>query len=136
VRTLPIDNRYWCVFGLGWPEESQSLGLVCEINIPFKGINRRVAGVFARDETGRLALLHSGKVGGGRPGIGKEAFLEFYKDGRRVSVRWPDGQETRHLWLGWLDDPDLLRQIAAFVRLVERFKQQVAGSGSELSGER
>jgi hypothetical protein len=128
VCTRPIENRYWCAFGTREPVEGQSLSIVCEINIPFEGINRRVAGVFARDEGGRVCLLHSGKVGGGKAGVGKETFLEYFNEGRRVMVRWPDGQETRPILLGWLGDGDLLERIAEFVRLVERFKGQVGSA--------
>ena len=63
-------GRYW--FGLGTtdPHTARMVGLTCEINPPMEGINRRCAGLFARDADGAVYLTHSGKVGGGRRGIG------------------------------------------------------------------
>jgi hypothetical protein len=102
VCTRPIENRYWCTFGTGEPAEGVSLSIVCEVNIPIEGINRRVAGAFARDEAGLVCLLHGGKVGGGKARVGKETFLEYFTDGRRVPVRWHDGQETiTCCWVSW-----------------------------------
>jgi hypothetical protein len=103
------------------------VGLVCEVNSPFEGANRRVAGVFVRDSSGTLYLAHSGRVGGGRRGIGKEAFRAFFTDGDVREVQWPSGTVTETLVVGRLDDDRLPASVARFVRTVERFKQAVVG---------
>ena len=117
------ENRYWCAFGIEDATQEQYLNIACEINIPYSGVNRRIAGLFVRDSTGKIYLTHSGKVGGGRSGIGKIEFLNFYHGDQFATVVWDDGSETETILIGQLDSRDLLRQVAYFVHEVDRFKQ-------------
>lgn len=117
-------NRYWCCFGTRHPSSPGNLSITCEINIPYQGINRRVAGVFAQARDGHFYLTHSGKVAGGRSGIGKEAFVTFYGNSDNWdTVYWPDGKETETILIGRLNGRHLLSHIAHFVRKVESFKK-------------
>lgn len=60
----------------GLLRDSPSLDITVEINTVYEGRNDRIAGFFARDSnTGSIYLMHSGRVGGGTKGVGKEAFL-------------------------------------------------------------
>lgn len=71
-----INPRRLNWFGL--VSDSQSLDISVEINTVYEGRNDRIAGFFARDsETGSIYLMHSGRVGGGTEGVGKEAFLAW-----------------------------------------------------------
>src|SRR5258706_8626207 len=85
LRPESIKNRYWCAFGVDDPYPASLLSITCEINPPKEGIDRRCAGLFVRDESGEVFLAHSGKVGGGRAGIGKGAFLENWGNDGVVS---------------------------------------------------
>src|SRR5436309_1681201 len=73
-----IVTRYWCAFGVDDPYPASLLSITCEINPPKIGIDRRCAGLFVKDERRNIFLAHSGKVGGGRAGIGKTAFLNHW----------------------------------------------------------
>lgn len=116
------ETRYWCCFGTVDPEDQTMLSITVEINSPYKGVNRRIGGVFVRDEEGRVYVAHSGKVGGGRPGIGKEAFWEFYGGEQVETVEWPDGKESKVIVLGRVDGERLPAHVARFVQDVARFK--------------
>lgn len=120
-----LGNRYKLWFGCDDPADHKRLRLRCEINPPKKGIDRRCGGVFAKDTWGNIYLMHSGKVGGGGKGVGKNAFVEFYAHGRLESVIWPDGRQTDQFLLAPVLDPDLIGSIAKFVHKVDEFKQQV-----------
>lgn len=122
----PVDNRYWCSFGTSDPTSATMLAITCEINPPYEGINRQCAGAFARDESGQIYLTHSGKIGGGRQGIGKSTFLAAYRGDNRETLIWPDGMETTSIVIGRVDSARLLRQVAHFVHEVERFKGSVS----------
>jgi len=114
-------NRYWNAFGLGNPRDvSGTLSIVVEINSPLSGINRRVAGAFARDSDDELYLVHRGKLGGGRKGIGKTAFMATYHGA--VFTIADGGLTSNAIVLGRLGQPDFQASVASFVSQVDRFK--------------
>jgi hypothetical protein len=104
------------------------MNIVCEINPPKASIDRRCAGLFVRDADGVIYVTHSGKIGGGRKGIGKSAFLSNYR-GARETVGWPDGSDSEVIVIGRIDGARLAAQVADFIREVQRFKASVAGGG-------
>lgn len=54
------------------------LQISVEINTPFEGSNSAIAGFFARDnQTGSIYLFHTGRVGGGKKGVSRDAFLAW-----------------------------------------------------------
>ena len=116
------ENRYWNAFGTKEPKwnTEYSHNITCEINPPVKGINRTIAGVFARDSNGKIYLLHRGKIGGGRKGIGK---TKFWKEFRGVWQEVKDGEIVSRLALvAAFDSSRFARQVANFVHEVERIK--------------
>ena len=116
------QNRYWNAFGFGDPREAKgTLSIVVEINPPFRGSNRRVAGAFATDSRGGLYLLHRGKIGGGRAGVGMHAFIQRYRGALHEVAE--AGGSTEFVVLGRLGDPILARSVQAFVAEVSRFKE-------------
>lgn len=58
--------------------KDQNLHISVEINTAYEGENRELAGLFARDtDTGIVYLMHSGRLGGGKKGVGKWSFLAW-----------------------------------------------------------
>ena len=59
LETSGGGNRSWNCFGTSQtaPSPGKPLAISCEINIPHEGMNRRIAGVFARDALTRLKRL-------------------------------------------------------------------------------
>jgi len=117
----PFSPRYWNAFGFQ-AEEKGSLHITAEINFAHEGINNHIGGLFAKDaKTEKYFVLHRGRVGGGRPGVGKEAFKNFY-DGEFVEVE--QNQDFRETMLvASVDDPfDAVRQ---FVERVKNFKAAI-----------
>jgi hypothetical protein len=122
------QNRYWLCFGTTNPEAARSLEITLEMNTVREGINRRIAGAFATDLEGRTFLTHSGKVGGGRTGIGKTNFLNFYTGDNVDTLLWPDGMATDVIVIGHIESPHFPAQVAYFVHEVARFKAAIAHS--------
>jgi hypothetical protein len=119
-------RQYHCnSFGIGDFTQHPTVVAACEINFPPGGVNRRIAGAFARNSDGLLHVLHSGKIGGGRKGIGKSSFKTSYK-GRWVSAL-RGGKEESFVLIGKMASPDFIKHLAEFVRAVRDFKQSVAG---------
>jgi len=130
---IGAENRYWCTFGVEDVPQESYLNITCEINMPYSGVNRKVAGLFVRDPAGKIYITHSGKVGGGRRGIGKSEFWNFYRGDQVVTIVWADGHETEAILIGRLDDSNLTAQVAYFVHEVDRFKTAaIAGGGQYL----
>jgi 5-methylcytosine-specific restriction protein A len=124
--------RYWNAFGLASSlQQERSNDITVEVNSPLEGVNRRIAGLFARSTNGRLAFLHTGRVGGGRTGVGKDEFLAKY---RGTTVTIDDGRGASNsreaLLLAHLDDPNAVRLIADFVMAVAWFKSIGRDGGS------
>src|ERR1051326_4676918 len=117
-----LDKRYWSAFGVTDPREGEAAPITLEIHIPSEGIDRRCGGVFVRSNNGTIYLAHSGGIGGGRVGVGKAAFLEFYGDETRDTITWPNRQTAEYLVIGALDDDDFRQEVANFVHKVAEFK--------------
>jgi hypothetical protein len=114
-------SRYWNVFGLSEvaPKQNSMLSIVCEINPPVEGLDRRAQGAFARDDHGHVWLVHRGKIGGGKPGIGRKLFFGNYQG----EVREIAGD--RFAIIGDISLPDFVESVKIFVREVNRIKNLV-----------
>jgi hypothetical protein len=119
-------SRYWCAYGTMDPNSHSSVNITCEINPPSEGIDRRCGGTFLKDSGSGLYLAHSGKVGGGRKGIGKTNFLEEYS-GSLEEIEWPDGVTAEVVLLGKVGGTSFVNNLAAYIRAVEAFKANAAG---------
>lgn len=114
-------KRFWNAFGIFRPDRAAQ-NITVEINIPLETNQERAAGFVAEDPlTGGIYLMHSGKIGGGRRGIGKSAFLAWSKS-ELVEVATGDGETRSGLIIGNIDDVDLAGRIWRFVQLVAAFK--------------
>lgn len=128
------DTQTWHVFGLidaRLDTRDSTLEHVCQINFSYEGDVGRVGGLFAEDQYGRVYITHSGGVGGGRTGIGKNAFLDFLAENTHdlipVEIDVTRAPSTQRLVLCDLDDPLLREKIARFVYLVAAFKATARG---------
>jgi hypothetical protein len=122
-------HRYWNAFGVGRPESGQAVAIVCEINFPLCGIDRRTGGAFAQDQAGHIFVVHRGKLGGGRKGVGKSLFESRY---RGVWEWVDDGSERSPVAvIGALQSPRFVRQIAQFVRKIALIKEAAVARSSQ-----
>ena len=117
-------NRYWNAFGLEKPKPEQNVSIICEINIPFEGIDRRIGGVFATDGNS-ITVLHRGKIGGSRKGIGKNLFFKNFF-GRLEII--PDGNiETKFALVGNLSSHVFFKQLQLFIKQTDKIKNSPPG---------
>jgi len=130
--------RNWNAFGAGLPSLRVSNAITVETNVAMRGVDRRVAGLFARDETEKTVLLHNGKIGGGQEGVGKKAFMKWYSKrypGRMTIFSDPscdDDKKEAAILVAELDSPEFVSQIESFVDDVRRFKDAVRGLNDDL----
>jgi hypothetical protein len=115
--------RYWNPFGLY--RNAGSLQIAVEINIPTESNTKRVAGFFAKDgDTNKTYLVHSGGVGGGRKGVGRDAFLEWSKIDL-VEVLDAAGNIRRGIAIGVLESESIANDVQLFISKILAFKQNV-----------
>ena len=124
-NTEELDNRYWCGFGVQNPSKSSNLNITCEINFPKEDINRRVAGLFVRDNKGNTYITHSGNLRGGKKGVSQSLFRTFVQRDQFVDITLEDGTEFKNILIGKLNEPELPNQVNNFVKKVNRFKEKV-----------
>lgn len=109
------EKKSWNGFGIGAPVAGKKVSLAAEINFPAEGINRALSGAFAREENGRVLVLHRGKIRGG-----KALFFRHYTGATVVA---DDGGKTDDFALiAALDDHDFADKLAAFVRQILAIK--------------
>jgi len=124
------EGRYWNTFGIGKPKKNAHISITCEINFPSSGIDRRIGGGLARDRRGRIFVVHRGKIGGGKKGIGKSLFADHY---RGVWEIMEDGdEETTVALIGVLNSPRLVRQVAQYIQKIDQIKETASYRSSQL----
>lgn len=124
VDDVAIPRR-WNVFGVFDPARNSQL-ITVEINIATDSNSAQVAGFFAKDPgTGQVYLMHGGRVGGGKPGVGRNAFLAWSK-ATLEDVYAADGTIRSGIVIGNVATSDLAGRIWHFVQLVRNFKDAVA----------
>jgi len=120
------ENRYWNAFGTDRPRSEASLSITCEINFVKEGIDRRIGGAFATDSRGRIFVVHRGKLGGSRKGIGKALFEKRY---RGIWMEMDDGREEISVAVvGVLHSPRFAHQVSQFVSKIEKIKYMASPS--------
>lgn len=134
------DGKLWVAFGepsSSQPRYSNNFGIfksgkqqlseTVEINVAVSG---RSSGFFAEDaDTGDIFLIHSGQVGGGRPGIGKSAFLAW---SRAKLIEVIDEKRSRTgIAVAKLGEPGLAGRIWKFVEAVQGFKDEASAGRLE-----
>ncbi|HEY62849.1 MAG TPA: hypothetical protein G4N95_09400 [Anaerolineae bacterium] len=124
------SRRYWNAFGLLSSENPYFI--ITEINIPINKIDRRVGGAFAQDNVNNsVIVLHRGTIGGGRKGIGKNAFLKWYKrnaPGDLCKVDEELQEPTTMISVCSLSSENFLKDIYTFIKNVQNFKEWVVSS--------
>lgn len=124
------EGRHWNAFGIGKPKKSAHIPITCEINFPAGGIDRRIGGALARDRKGRIFVVHRGKIGGGKKGVGKSLFADHY---RGVWEIMEDGEEeTTVALIGVLNSPRLVRQVAQYIHKIDKIKEAASYRASQL----
>ncbi|WP_315924102.1 hypothetical protein [Mesorhizobium sp. SP-1A] len=121
AREIDEGRKYWNSFGI-FDGTRSGQRITVEINIRLD--DGRTEGFFAKDEAGRLYLMHTGRPGGGKTGVSRENFLAWLKP-ELVPVLPTVGPTRAGIVIGRLDAPNLPDRIEHFVRQVRSFKDAV-----------
>lgn len=117
--------RYWNAFGI-FDASRSSQTISVELNIPIDTNTQKVSGFFARDTaTKKIYLLHTGRIGGGKTGVGKSAYLYWSKNRLVSAFDLETGKERYGIVIGALDPKTLVGRIRHFIKQVALFKELV-----------
>ncbi|MBU7435847.1 hypothetical protein KRI00_01030 [Paraburkholderia fungorum] len=106
-------------------KEDTDLQISVEINVAYQGRNDQVAGFFARDnDTGVIYLVHSGRVGGGKKGVSKSAFLAWSNE-RLIEVVDNSGGIRDGVLVMPVEGLVASRSAISYVERIARFKRAV-----------
>ena len=133
ISVQNLDTRFWNGFGIGRPTEGANNSLAGEINFPYEDIDRRIAGAFAQEDNGQILVLHRGKIGGGKKGIGKTFFTDNFRGDFVTAI---DGdRETDFCLVGELNSQHFPRQVSNFIKEIYRVKNLEDGqTAADFSG--
>lgn len=116
----PRKLNWFGLFG-----ERSSLQISVEINVPYEGLDARIAGFFGRDnDTGTIYLMHSGGVGGGTKGVGKSAFLSW-SDQRLTKVACSSGRIRDGAIVMPIEGSGATGSAIRYINAIAKFKQAV-----------
>lgn len=118
-------NRWENGFGVEDPRDRPMLSITLWINPQKSGVDRRANAAFVRDDAGHVLLVHTGRLGGGKKGVGQRAFLEAF-DGPRITVG-----DRMFVVVADLESPSAVADIASYVRAVAAFKAEVGAVGDD-----
>lgn len=127
-----LSNRHWNSFGIGKPQIKGSNSITCEINYPINGVNARIAGGFAKNEVGEVIVIHSGRIGGGKEGIGKTLFTKNFVGetlevlGKNSVLKYASVSSFTSARFGY--------QVALFVKEIARIKELIKIKPFEVPG--
>ena len=117
--------RHWNAFG---HEKSESVldapgsrNITCEINFPLSGGSWRITGALAKDDDGKIYIVHTGKIGGGRKVVGMNQFKEIF-GGIWIGVTSSRGEKIV-VKVSLLDDMNLVSNLGRFVRQMHEIKE-------------
>ena len=116
----PQQDHYGLLFGTQRPTRGKALHLTVGIATPRVPHHTR-SGLFLRDGTGATCLAHTGRVGGGKPGIGRTNFVAFHGLDKPDIVEYGAAGDFAIL-LGRVNDNRLVDRIGTLVKEVARFK--------------
>jgi len=114
--------RYWNSFGLEKPSLHGAVSITAEINFPEAGENGHIAGIFVKNEQGKIAVVHRGKFTHGQQKITLTDYI-VQTGFESVEIRNHANKNKVVLLVGELESPDFSAQVRKFLEGVSRIKE-------------
>jgi hypothetical protein len=149
--TVATDGKYWFwtrdhrgsdvstkrrLNWFGVLSERPGVSITVEVNTTYEGRNDLAAGFFARaTETGLIYFLHSGRLGGGAKGVGKNSFLAWAAREKHTVIEAIDssGRVRLGLIVMPIEGATAAKSAARYIDLVLGFKKAARAGEIESS---
>ena len=109
-------KHFWNLFGLQNPADHRRLRIACQINPSHHGPAGNASCIFAQDESGEIAILHKGMLGGAARGL----TLDFFWDNTDYEATDLGGR--RFVQITTLGSARLVDDVARFAAECARIK--------------
>ena len=107
----------------GEPYWGRANGMTVQINPPISGNTWQQSGIFVKDSDNEIYIAHTGKIGGGREGIGRELFVANYPGTQQWQEVTGSRGKKNAVIISHINSPDLISNIGFFVKAVDDIKQ-------------
>ena len=128
----PDGGKYFNICGIN-PDFDSENGILVQINYQRKWEDFHDAAIWAKDDSGSVFLLHSGKMGGGARGITIEKVKNLY-GGRVVSV-WEKGKEKEFFLVCQINSERPFSQFASFLLEINKIKSIIKSQEKNGTGD-
>jgi len=122
ISSGPKEWRYWNVFGLKKPKRHEKIPMVAQINFPEEGENGHIAGIFVKNEQGKIAVVHRGKFTNRQQKITLTDCIA-HAGFKSIEVRNHTKKNKSVLLVGELESPNFSAHVRDFVQKVSRMKE-------------
>jgi 5-methylcytosine-specific restriction enzyme A len=129
--STPLEQKkWWHPFGFDQPErlkKAKSSRMIVQFSRTRSGYSARLGAFFAADTKGTIYLVHSGKIGGGKKGVGRTAFIESLGSGA-IAIELHQKNKVAPMLVAFcsaITSPDIVRDIEKFTTAVYRFKSPI-----------
>lgn len=128
-----IRGHLWVPCGTLPIEPTGNLRMSVQLNPKVARDSSSTAGLLAEDEDGDRWICHTGRIGGGNKGIGQKAFVAW-SNREREPVVDSRGKTQLAFPIARVGDPNMLRDIAAYVHEVAAFKENAPAPHGAMKG--
>lgn len=125
------QEKWWHPFGFDQPESlktRKSSRMIVQFTRARSGYSAKLGAFFAADPNDTIYLVHTGKIGGGRKGVGKTAFLESLGP-KAIPIELNRTDKTTRMSVAFcsaITSPNLVRDIEKFTEVVYQFKLPIS----------
>lgn len=113
------ENRWSIICGNDNPHTHfDTVEIICTFNVPFKGINRRCAGIFLQDDNDRIYLGHNGSFPNFHKSVAEKELSGW------EPITWPDDKTSSVIVVAELFSDDFIVNVGKFVQQVKEYKDR------------
>ncbi len=116
---LSKSHKFYNLFGIA-PDYERTNSIRVQINYQKEFNDFKEAAYWAKDNSGRVFLLHSGKMGGGIKGITIENIDKYYS--RKKVVASNNGNQKECFIVCEINSPRAFTQVVSFIKEIDRIK--------------
>lgn len=116
---LSKSHKFYNLFGIA-PDYERTNSIRVQINYQKEFYDFKEAAYWAKDNSGRVFLLHSGKMGGGIKGITIENIDKYYS--RKKVVAFNNSNQKECFIVCEINSPRAFSQVVSFIKEIDRIK--------------